>query len=171
MLGVLPIAAIIVVVLIAAVLLYAATRPDAFRVARSASIKAAPEKIFPLIDDLHAFNRWNPFMRHDPATRLTYSGPDRGKGAAHAWEGNRQVGKGRFEIIESVPSSRVAMKLDIIAPMEGHNRVEFTLEPKADATTVTWAMTGQYGYVAKLMGLVMSMDKMVGGEFEEVSPT
>ena len=37
---------IIVVVLIIAVLIYAATKPDIFRVQRSTSIKAPPEKVF-----------------------------------------------------------------------------------------------------------------------------
>jgi uncharacterized protein YndB with AHSA1/START domain len=158
---------VLLVVGVAAVLAYAATRPDAFQVARSVSIKAPPEKIFPLIDDLRAFNKWNPFLKNDPATKLSYSGPDRSKGAAHEWEGNSRVGKGRVEITDSVPSSKIVMKLDMIKPMEGHNRVEFTLEPSGDATTVTWAMSGESAYIAKVIGVVMSMDKMVGGEFEK----
>jgi hypothetical protein len=49
---------IIVVPLIVGVLLFAATRPDTFRVQRTACIKAPPEKIFPLINDLRRFNTW-----------------------------------------------------------------------------------------------------------------
>jgi uncharacterized protein YndB with AHSA1/START domain len=166
MLKIVAIAAIIVVASVVLVLAYAATRPDAFQVARSIRIKAPPEKIFPLIDNLRSFNRWNPFLKNDPATRLTYSGPESSTGAAHEWDGNSRVGQGRLEITDSVPSSRIVMKLDMIKPIEGHNRVEFTLEPTGGTTDVTWAMSGRAAYIAKVMGLVLSMDKMVGGEFE-----
>ena len=159
--------AIIAAVFVAGVLAYAATRPNAFRVARSVSITAPPDKIFPLINDLRAFNKWNPFLKMDPAIKLAYSGPDSGKGAAHAWDGNSQVGKGSIEITESTPSSQILMKLDLIKPMEAHNRVAFTLEPKPGATEVTWAMSGENSFLGKVMGLCFNMDKMVGGSFEE----
>lgn len=159
--------ALILAVSVAGVLVYAATRPGSFQVARSLSIKAPPEKIFPLINDLRAFNRWNPFLKNDPATKLAYSGPDSGKGAAHEWDGNSQVGKGRFEITDSSPSSKILMKLDMIKPMEAHNRVEFTLEPQGEATRVSWSMGGEQPYLAKLMTVFIDCDKMVGGEFEK----
>jgi len=162
----LVIAAIFIASLVTITLVYAATRPDSFQLARSISIKATPEKIFPLIDDLHGFNRWNPFLKNDPDIKLTYSGPASGKGTAHEWDGNSRVGKGRLEITDSVPASKIVMKLDMIKPIEGHNRVEFTLEPKDGTTTVTWAMSGNSAYIAKLIGVFVSMEKMVGREFE-----
>lgn len=62
----LKIIGIVVVVLIAAVLIYAATQPDTFRVERSATITAPPEKIFPLINDLHSFGSWSPYEKKGP---------------------------------------------------------------------------------------------------------
>ena len=164
---VLIVIAVIAAALVAGILIYAATKPDGFDVARSVRIKAAPEKIFPLIDNLHSFNTWNPFMKKDPAVKLAYSGPASGIGAAQEWEGNSSVGKGRVEITRSSPSSRIAMKLDMLSPIEGHNVVEFSLKPDGDATTVTWAMSGRCHYIAKVMSTICSMDKMVGGEFEK----
>ena len=158
---------LLAIVLVAGVLVYASTRPDKFSVARSVSIAAAPDKIFPLINDLHQFNLWNPFLKNDLATKLTYSGPSSGIGAAHDWDGNSQVGKGRVEITESSPTSKILMKLDMVKPMECHNRVEFTLEPKGAETRVTWAMSGDHSYAGKLIGLVIDTDKMVGGSFEQ----
>jgi hypothetical protein len=58
---------------IAAVLAYAATRPDTFRVARTATVQAPPEKLHALINDLHASNTWNPFEKGDPRNRGEYS--------------------------------------------------------------------------------------------------
>jgi uncharacterized protein YndB with AHSA1/START domain len=167
MLRFMAIIAILVIIAVASVLVYAATRPDGFTVARSIRIKAPPERIFALIDDLRAFNRWNPFLKNDPNTKLVYSGPDHGRGAAHEWDGTGRVGTGRVEITDSVPSSKIVMKLDMIKPIEGHNRVEFTLQPEGDTTSVTWRMTGENVYIAKVFQVFFSMDQMVGGEFDK----
>lgn len=157
--------AIVVLVLVAALLGFAAIQPDSFRVQRSASIKAPPEKILPLIADFKSWSAWSPWEKLDPAMKRTYDGPASGKGAVYQWAGNREVGAGRMEIVEAVPS-KVAIKLDFRAPFEAHNVAEFTLEPKGDATTVTWAMYGPNNYAAKLMSVFFSMDGMVGGYFE-----
>ena len=157
---------IVVVVLIAAILVYAATMPDNFRVQRTTSIKAPPEKIFALIDDFHRWDAWSPWEKMDPAMKRTFSGPATGKGATYAWEGNSKVGEGRMEIIDAASPSTVRIKLDFVKPLEGHNTAVFTIEPKGDATTVTWAMDGPTPYIAKVMGVFVSMDKMIGKDFE-----
>ena len=158
--------AIGVVVLIAALLLFAATRPDTFRVQRAASIKARPEKIFALINDLHGWDAWSPYEKKDPAMKRAYSGAAQGKGAAYAWEGNKEVGTGRIEITESSPPSRVTMALDMIKPIKAHNTVEFTLEPQGGSTSVIWAMNGNMPYISKILSVFLNMDRMVGRDFE-----
>ena len=157
--------AVVIAVAVVAVLVYAATKPDKFGVQRAASIGAPPEKIFPLIDDLHAHTSWSPFEK-DPNMKRTHSGAARGKGAVYEWEGNRQVGAGRLAIIDSTPS-KVTMALDMLKPFEAHNVVEFTLEPQGGSTNVTWAMRGRQPYMAKLMSTFINCDKMVGSQFEE----
>jgi uncharacterized protein YndB with AHSA1/START domain len=159
--------AIIIAVLIAAILIYAATRPDTFRIERSTSIKAPPEKIFPLINDFHQWEAWSPWEKIDPEIKRTYSGTTNGKGAVYEWRGNKDIGQGRMEIIESSPPSRVAVKLDFITPFEAHNSVDFTLVTQGDTTMVTQAMYGPSPYISKLMGLFFSMEKMVGQKYEE----
>jgi uncharacterized protein YndB with AHSA1/START domain len=164
----LRIIAIVLVLLVAAIgvlLALAAMKPDTFRVARSITIKAPPEKIFPLIDDLHQFNTWNPYERKDPDIKGRYSGPASGKGAAYAWESG-EVGTGSMEIIDTVPPSKVALRLDFVKPFKAHNRVEFTLVPKGDATEVTWAMSGPVPFMGKVMHVLFDMGKMVGADFE-----
>lgn len=158
--------ALVVVLLIAAVLIFAATRPDTFRVQRATSIKAPPEKIFPLINDFQSWRAWSPWENLDPALKRSYSGPKSGKGAVYAWEGNNDVGHGRMEIAEASPS-KIVLKLDFVKPFEAHNIAEYTLERQGDATNVTWAMHGPSPYFAKLMGVFCSMDSMVGQKFEE----
>ena len=158
---------VVVVVLVAALLAYAATRPDTFRLERATSIKAAPEQIFALVNDLHQWQAWSPWEKSDPQLKRTYSGAAGGTGAGYAWVGNREVGAGSMQIVEAVPPVRLLLKLDFSAPFEAHNMVEFRFERQGDLTRVTQAMYGPSPYISKLMGLVFSMDKMVGGKFEE----
>jgi uncharacterized protein YndB with AHSA1/START domain len=157
---------IVIAVAVAAVLAYAASKPDTFLVRRSASIAAPPEKIFPMIDDLRAQLAWSPFEK-DPNMKRAHSGAPRGKGAVYAWDGNRQVGAGQIAITESVPSSKVVLLLDMSRPFKAHNTVEFTLDRIGAGTNVTWAMQGRQPYMAKVMGLFVDCDKMCGGLFEE----
>jgi uncharacterized protein YndB with AHSA1/START domain len=155
-----------IVVLVAAILVFAATKPDIFRVQRTTSIKAPPETIFAHISDLHRWRAWSPYEKKDPAMKRTLSGAGNGKGAVYEWDGNKDVGKGRMEIIEASPPSKVRLTLDFVKPFEAHNIVEFTLEPNGDSTHVTWAMHGVSPYIAKLMGLFINMDTMIGKDFE-----
>lgn len=158
--------AIVVVVLIAALLVFAATRSDSFRVLRAVSIKAPPEKIFSLINDFQKWGSWSPWEKMDPSMKRTYGGAANGKGSVYAWEGNNKVGKGRMEITGVSPPSKVVIKLDFEKPMEGHNIIDFTLEDKGDSTIVTWDMHGPHPYLAKVISIFISMDKMVGKDFE-----
>ena len=158
--------AIVAVVLIVALLVFATTKPDTFRVQRSASIKAPPEKIFPLINDLHRWGAWSPWEKMDPVMKRNFSGAANGKGAVYEWEGNHNVGKGRMEITETSPPSHVVIKLDFIKPFEAHNIAEFMMDSKDDSTNVTWAMHGPTPYMAKVIHIFFSMDSMVGKDFE-----
>ncbi len=158
--------AAVLVLVVAAILVYAATRPDTFSVRRSASIKAAPEKIYALIDDFDRWSAWSPYEKKDPDMKRTRSGAQTGKGAVYAWDGNKDVGKGRMEIADTAPPSKVTIKLDFEKPFEAHNTVVFTIDPLGDATNVTWAMTGRSPYIAKLIGIFIDMDNVIGKDFE-----
>jgi hypothetical protein len=166
MLKILAIIVVVVLVVIAGVLIYASTRPDSFRVQRSVGIKAPPQKIFPLIDDLKAWAGWSPYEKKDPAMKRTFGPITVGKGATYEWEGNRNVGQGRMEVLEATAPGKVLIKLDFLKPFEAHNRAEFTLEPKGDMTLATWAIYGPSAFVTKVMGLFIDMDSMIGKDFE-----
>lgn len=157
---------IVVVLVIAGILIFAATRPDSFRVERSTSITAPPDKVFALVNDLNSWRSWSPYEAKDPNMRRTLGSVTAGKGAVYEWEGDKNVGQGRMEIVESTPPSRVGIKLDFLKPFEAHNTAEFTMEPQGDGTKVTWAIFGPMPYVSKLMGLFFDMDKMIGKDFE-----
>jgi Polyketide cyclase / dehydrase and lipid transport len=144
----------VLLVALAALFVFAAMQPDTFRVERRTSIKAAPETIFPLINDFRNWTSWSPYEKIDPALKRTYAGAPSGKGAVYEWEGNSKVGKGRMKILDAPPPSKVVIKLDFLKPFEAHNTAEFTLAPKGDATEVAWTMHGPNLFVGKVMGIL-----------------
>lgn len=156
----------IVAVAIAVILIIAATKPDNFVVQRTLDINAAPEKIFPLINDFHNWTQWSPYENRDPNLQRTYSGAAMGKGAVYAWRGNKDIGEGRMEITETQEPNSILIALDFLAPFKAHNVAEFTIAPRGDGSTVTWAMRGASPFVTKVMQVFFSMDKMVGADFE-----
>jgi uncharacterized protein YndB with AHSA1/START domain len=166
MFEVIVIIAILLAVAIAVILILAATKPDAFRVERSATINAPPEKIFAVLSDFHQWTHWSPWEHRDPALKRTFGGAERGKGAIYAWEGNKNVGSGRMEILEANTPSKLLIKLDFLKPFEAHNTAEFTMLPQGNATTVNWLMRGPAPFMSKVMQVFMSFDNMIGKDFE-----
>jgi hypothetical protein len=166
MLKTLAIIGVVVVVAIAGILLYAATKPDSFRVQRVVLINAPSDKVFPLINDIKAWTAWSPYEKKDPAMKRTYGAVTAGKGATYAWEGNKEVGQGSMEIVESGPR-KILIKLDFVKPFEAHNMGEFLLEPKGDTTSVTWATYGPSPYMSKVIGTFMNIDDLIGRDFEK----
>jgi uncharacterized protein YndB with AHSA1/START domain len=156
----------VILIALATVLVVASTKPDTFRIERSAVIKAPPEAIFALINDFQQWRSWSPWETRDPALKRTYSGTASGKGAVYAWEGNRNVGSGRMEIMEAAAPSKIVIKLDFIKPFEGHNTAEFTLTGGVNSTVVSWVMTGPAIFFSKVMQVFMSFDRMIGRDFE-----
>ena len=153
--------------LIGALLLYVGTRPDTFSVERSATINVPPARLFGIISDLGSFDSWSPWARLDPGMTKSFTGPASGVGAAYAWEGNGKVGAGRMEIIELVANHHLRMKLQFFRPFKANNETLYTLAPVEGGTRITWAMTGPLNLMARVMHLLMNMDRMVGGQFEE----
>jgi uncharacterized protein YndB with AHSA1/START domain len=158
--------AITVAIAIAVVLILAATKPATFSVQRATTVRAPPEKIFPSINDFHQWGTWSPWEDKDPAMKRTYSGAGSGKGAVYAWDGNKNVGTGRMEILEVSAPSKIVIKLDFFKPFEAHNTAEFTMLPQGDATSLTWLMHGPAPFMSKVMQVFMNMDKMIGKDFE-----
>ena len=155
----------LLVLAIAVISLIAVQRPDTFRVSRTATIAAPPDKLFPLINDVREFNSWSPYVLRDPQATGRYSGPPAGPGARYEFDGKKS-GSGSFEITGATPPSQVRMRLDMTAPFKVSNLVAFTLVPQGNTTQATWAMEGPAPFLSKFMGVIFDMDKMVGTDFE-----
>jgi hypothetical protein len=151
---------------IVVILILAATRPNTFSVQRATTVRAPAEKIFLLINDFRQWGSWSPYEHKDPAMKRTFSGAASGKGAVYAWDGNKNVGSGRMEILDTSAPAKIVIKLDFFTPFEGHNTAEFTMLPQGDATNLTWLMHGPAPFMAKVMHVFMNIDRMVGKDFE-----
>lgn len=157
---------IALVVVVVAFLSYAATRPSTFEVNRSTVIKAPAQHIFDTINDFHNFPQWSPWQHLDPNMQVTYSGPQNGVGSMYAWSGNDKAGQGSMKITQAQAPSKIAMQLDFIKPFASNNTIDFALAPEGEGTKVTWTMRGTNTFGLKVMSVFMSMDKMIGPDFE-----
>jgi hypothetical protein len=155
--------AAIVVVFIAMV----ALQPADFRVQRSALIAAPTQAVFAQVNDFHNWRAWSPWEMLDPQLERTYAGPQAGTGASYAWAGNKDVGEGRMTITESRPGERILIDLQFIKPMTARNTTEFLFKPEGGGTAVTWTMSGRHNFMGKAFSLLMNIDRMVGGQFEQ----
>lgn len=155
----------LIVLIIVVVIAMAAMKPAAFRIARCVTMNTTPDTIFVLLNDFHNWASWSPWEKLDPNLQRTFTGAASGKGSVYEWSGNKKAGTGRMEILDSTPT-KITIQLDFIKPFTAHNMIECTLEPKGSTTEMTWAMTGNNNFIAKLFGMVMNMDKLVGKDFE-----
>lgn len=156
----------VVFALTAAILIYAAAKPSTFQVERMVTIKASPEKVFPLINDLHNWPHWAPQDREDPTMKRTFSGATSGVGASSEWSGTGNTGRGLMTITESDPPRSVIIAADSQRPFAARNINEFRLDPDGSGTRVTWSMRGPNLFLMKLMSIFTNMDRLMGQHFE-----
>lgn len=155
------------VAILAAVAVVVAMQPGQFRVARAITIAAPAPKVFAEVNAMRRWQPWSPYKRLDPAMKRTYEGPESGKGSSFTWSGNNEAGEGRATIIESKENERILIQLEFQRPFAATSLATFTFKPQGNATAVEWALEGDKNYLAKAVHLVLDMDKMVGGQFEE----
>jgi hypothetical protein len=155
------------VAILAVFLVIAAFQPSGYRVARSILITAPAATVFAQVNDFHRWTAWSPWEKMDPTMKRTYEGPAAGNGAVYGWVGNSSVGEGRATIVESRPNEFIRIKLDFLKPFASTSITEYTFRPQGNQTEVTWSMAGSKNFAMKAICLVVSMDKMLGGDFEK----
>lgn len=141
-------------------------RPDTFRVERHITIRRPPAEVYPLIASFRQWQRWSPWEDLDPALARSYAGPEQGSGAIYEWEGNGKAGKGRMAITRAEPPTHLTIDLSFLRPFKAENNAAFDLEPTGDGTQVSWAMYGPLPFMSKVMSLFVSMDRLIGRDFE-----
>jgi len=146
---------------------FVAMQPSQFSVTRSIKINAAPAVIFANINNQQKWHDWSPWVKLDPKMVQAFEGPDEGVGSIVRWSGERMVGKGSSEIVESKPHEYVKFQLKFEEPMKSEHVSEFSLVKEEKETLVTWTMSGEKNFAAKAMGLFCNCNEKVGVMFEE----
>jgi hypothetical protein len=158
---------IIIGAVIVLLIVIIALQPSQFRIERSAPMAAPAADVFVQVNDFHNWDGWSPWAKIDPAMKQTYEGASAGTGAIYTWSGNSKAGQGRMTITESVSSEVIRIKLEFMKPFKATNAAEFAFKTEGEKTIVTWSMSGSKNFVLKAFGLLMNMDKMIGGDFEK----
>ncbi len=156
-----------IVVVLVVFLAIVALLPSEFRVVRSGNIAAPATDVFAQVNDFHKWQAWSPWAKLDPTAKNTYAGAPAGKGAIFSWAGDRNVGEGSMTLLESRPNDLISIKLEFRKPFKATNTAEFSFKPDGNQTRVTWSMSGRKNFIVKAFSLFMSMDKMVGAQFEQ----
>jgi uncharacterized protein YndB with AHSA1/START domain len=156
-----------IVAVVLAFVAYVALQPSTFRIERAAIVVAPVERVFAEVNDFHGWQQWSPWAKLDPNAKATFEGPASGEGAVFRWAGNEKVGEGSMTLLESRPDERIKIRVDFMKPWAGTNTTEFTFKPDGPRTIVTWAMSGEQGFLEKAVCVFMNPDKMVGGQFEK----
>lgn len=141
-------------------------QPEDFKITRSTEIAAPPAKVYAVVNDIRRWNDWSPWSKLDPGMQTVYEGPATGVGASQSWAGEKS-GTGKMTMTQSLPAKLVAFRLDFLKPMESTADVEFNFAPEGKGTQVSWTMSGKNGFISKAFCMFMSMDKMIGPDFEK----
>ncbi len=137
-----------------------------YSVERSITVNAAPHHVHALLDDFHKWPAWSPWEDLDPDLQRTYTGPEKGVGARYAWRGNRKAGAGSMEIQVSTPTW-IEIALEFLKPFKASNLTTFELTESGSGTEVTWRMTGEQQGLMNVFSRFVSMDRMIGPDFEK----
>jgi uncharacterized protein YndB with AHSA1/START domain len=140
--------------------------PGSIKVERSITVNAAPEQIFPHLNDLRKFKAWSPLTPRDPKATYDFTGSDEGVGQIMMWSSETgEVGSGTMEIIESEENRLVRAALDF--GERGWANSTFMLEPQGGSTKVTWGFETEFGNnpLRRWMGLML--ERRIGADYED----
>ena len=131
--------------------------PSQVNVSRDLVINAPPEKIFPHVANLKAFNKWSPWADMDPDMKVEFSGSEDGLGQVMSWD-SAEMGQGSMKVVESTANEKLVTALDF--GRMGTASARFDLTPDACGTKVTWSMTSDLGNnpIARWFGPMIKSD-------------
>ena len=154
------------VVVVAVVLLLAATKPSRFHIEKSVTIHAPPENLYALIADFHNWPQWAPQDREDPTMQRTYRGAASGPGAVSEWTSRGSAGAGQMTITAATASSTVDVVVEWKRPFKVRNAHRFTLTPTGSGTQITWSADGTNLYMMKVLEVFVGVNGLMGKHFE-----
>lgn len=157
----------IIVGVIALVLLLAMIAPKTYKVSRTTEISRPKAEVFEYLKSLKKMDEWSPWAKKDPNMKKNFTGTDGAVGAVSYWNGNKDVGEGEQEITRIVDGERIESELRFLKPWKSTSDCYTQVDDAGNGKTkVTWGFSGKNKFPMSIMMLFMSMDKMVGKDFE-----
>jgi hypothetical protein len=89
-----------------------------YHLERSIVINAPKEKVWGNVNTLANINKWNPWLKQDPATKGTYEGEDGRVGATYTWD-SEKIGKGSQTLTKLDAPGHTESHMHFIKPFEG----------------------------------------------------
>lgn len=157
---------IIIVVLAVIILVGGMFLPKTYTVSRSAVINAPDSVIYKNIADYNEFLKWNPWAKMEPTAKTKISGPVAQPDHLYEWEG-KETGQGYMKTKSVEPYKMVDIELKFIKPFESLADTRFDIVPEGTGNKVTWTMSGDQNIISKWMCVFVSMDSMIGKDFED----
>lgn len=156
-----------IVALIALVLIIAIFVKKDFAVERSITINKPNQEVFDYVKMLKNQKNWSSYSQADPDMKEWFKGTDGTVGAVYGWE-SKMMGNGEQVITKIAEGERVDIDLIFKGMMGATSPAYIATKVLSDSTTqVTWAMSGKMNYPMNFMGLFMSMDDMIGTEYQK----
>ena len=164
---ILKVLAILLVVLILGFILAGLLGPKHVSMKRTVEIKAPKAQIYKILTDYTNFPKWSPWQKFDSAMKQETYGPQGQVGAGYNYASTK-VGEGEMKTVSLKENERIDIQLTFLKPFESHPMAAFVLEDGTDgATKVTWSFEqNDVPFASRPFLLLMSMDKMVGGDYE-----
>lgn len=154
------------VLVIALLLIVALFVKKDYAIEREVTINKPKQEVFNYVKYVKNQDNFSVWNQKDPNMKKSYSGTDGTVGFVYAWESNDEhVGKGEQEIVKITEGERMDMKLRFKEPFEAEDNAYLVTESVSPTQTkVKWGFNGAFHYPMNLMGLMMDMDKEVGGD-------
>ena len=158
----------ILIALVIFIVILAAIAPKKYDVQRSIIINKKTSDVYQYLKLIRNQNYWSVWQKKDPNMKQESTGVDGTVGFVNRWEGNKHVGVGEQEIKGIVENERIDSELRFYKPFKSTSDAYLIMrEIEPTQTEVIWGFSGKNKIPMNIMMLFMSMDKMVGKDFEQ----
>lgn len=117
-------------------LLLALFMKDEAETSQSVVIKTNAQTVFRMVNSLQNWEQWSPFYEGENDLHSVFSGPDRGVGNKHRWQGS--ANSGEQEIIRSEPYHLIQCRLDMGRFADAMD--EWRFDDTVGGVKVTWTL-------------------------------
>lgn len=142
---------IILLLALAAAIIWLAQQPAELNIERTRTIKASPEKLCDTVCDFKTWPQWSAWLMHEPDTKLDYSPAYQEKGGWYTWDG-KLVGAGKLTHLDKTPLQSIQQKIEFTRPMRSQGDVYWKFSPVDGGTEVTWGMRSQLPFFLRWLG-------------------